>query len=370
LTSQALVSPRIAALLLVAAVPAHTAMTLVRLHETGPRFAMWLGLLAIYGGALWASMAPALSRWRLAALAAQAVTPFAMAQLVPCAYTPLLDVIVAWQVGWLLRPRLAVAWVVVQAGLMLAVVLRACSPEMRDLATLFVAVQGLALLAALGLRQEARRRQALARVNSALCEGRDGLRDRGRRDERRRIARELHDVIGHHLAALGMRLEAAARGGDGEHVVAARGIAHALGREVRSVVGGLREEDLAAALARLPGDAVGLRVHVDAPPDLVVACPERAHALVRCAQEIVTNTVKHGAAANLWIEVRATGDGVALRARDDGLLGPGADAAAGEVVPGHGLRGMQERVGALGGRLRAGRARDGFVVEAWLPEAA
>jgi signal transduction histidine kinase len=83
---------------------------------------------------------------------------------------------------------------------------------------------------------------------------------------------------------------------------------------------------------------------------------------MRCAQEAVTNAVKHSDAANLWLHVTAEGDGVRLVARNDGKARPAA------AAPGSGLVGMRERVESLGGKLavRAG-AGFGFTVEAWLP---
>ena len=86
------------------------------------------------------------------------------------------------------------------------------------------------------------------------------------------------------------------------------------------------------------------RIHLDIEEPLLVDDPERAHVLLRCAQEIITNAVRHAGARNLWIRVAREAGGVRIDARDDGV---GAAAS----VQGNGLRGMRERVVQLGGRM-------------------
>ena len=119
--------------------------------------------------------------------------------------------------------------------------------------------------------------------------------------------------------------------------------------------------DLARALAPLAEGLPRPRVHLDLPKNLELTDPEQAQALVRCVQEIVTNTGKHADAENLWIEFRTTAGGLEVRARDDGR-------GARDVQPGHGLSGMRQRLEGLGGRLQVVTEPDrGFQVEAWIP---
>jgi signal transduction histidine kinase len=72
--------------------------------------------------------------------------------------------------------------------------------------------------------------------------------------------------------------------------------------------------------------------------------PLRAQVLLRCAQEMITNSVRHARARNLWIRLSEDANGIALTARDDGR---GVDA----VRSGNGLNGMAERLRQLGGDL-------------------
>ncbi len=105
-------------------------------------------------------------------------------------------------------------------------------------------------------------------------------------------------------------------------------------------------------------------IHVEVSPCMRVS-PDQAHALMRCAQEAVTNAVRHAQASNLWLQVTPDGEGVRLVARDDGSARSAASA------PGSGLLGMRERVESLGGKLAVRAGVDfGFTVEAWLPSGA
>jgi signal transduction histidine kinase len=147
----------------------------------------------------------------------------------------------------------------------------------------------------------------------------------------------------------------------------AKGLASDLLAKVRDVVSTLREAercDLKEALEALARSVPNPAIHLDISPGVRVS-PDQAHALMRCAQEAVTNAVRHAEAANLWLEVSADRDGVRLIARDDGR------ARRPVSSPGSGLVGMRERVESLGGRLavRTG-AGIGFTIDAWLPTGA
>lgn len=106
-----------------------------------------------------------------------------------------------------------------------------------------------------------------------------------------------------------------------------------------------------------------LDIHLDIAQPLTLDDPERAHVLLRCTQEIITNAVRHAGARNLWIQVRRDADTVLIDARDDGH---GADA----VAPGNGLRGMRERLNQYGGQLEIQTRRgDGFGLRIAVPGA-
>lgn len=193
------------------------------------------------------------------------------------------------------------------------------------------------------------------------------------RAERTRIARELHDVVAHHVTAIVVRAQAAERVGADrpeEYRAAVRWIAPA-GKEaltaMRSVVRVLRDVDAGAApahaaarrplpvLADLPAvlDRVrdaGLVVDADLPAVLPPCPPATGLALVRVAQEALTNASVHSAAGRAHVALVAAPGVLTLRVEDPG---PARGAALGPDG-GHGLLHMRERAAACGGRVTAG----------------
>jgi signal transduction histidine kinase len=95
--------------------------------------------------------------------------------------------------------------------------------------------------------------------------------------------------------------------------------------------------------------------------ELSMTDPLRAQVLLRCAQEMITNCVRHAQARNLWISLVPDENGIAMIARDDGQ---GVDA----LEEGNGLMGMKERLKQLDGELKIESSPGaGFVLHAWVP---
>jgi signal transduction histidine kinase len=334
------------------------------------RFLAWLGAYLAYVIALWLSFGDAPSaqspRRKLALLAVQGVAPFVMLSLIPCYYGGLLLVIVAWQAALLLSPVAAVAWVAAQMGLITIV---QASSHWRDFGSLFayLGFQVFALITAAATRREATFRAELAQANAELRATRAILADSSRLGERMRIARDLHDLLGHHLTALSLNLEVASHAPpekSAEHVAKSKEITRQLLGDLRDVVSTLRSTDgvqVRRVLQMLVRDVSDLEVKLEMPRDLCIECAERAQALVRCVQEIVTNTRKHACARKLFIKIALENGEIVVHAHDDGR-------GAGEVRAGHGLRGMRERFEEIGGCVTAGaRPEGGFAVDARLP---
>jgi signal transduction histidine kinase len=231
----------------------------------------------------------------------------------------------------------------------------------------YLGFQLFALLTTLSTRREAEARAALSRQAAELRATQALLAESSRVAERLRISRELHDLLGHHLTALAVNLEVAGHVSEGkarDHVHTSHAIAKLLLADVREVVSSMRgdaELDLAAALAALVRDIPSPTIHLDVPADLGIDDVARAHAIVRCVQEIVTNAVRHAQARNLWIEVAHDDEGLVVRAHDDGRGSP-------RLRVGSGLTGMRERLESLGGRLEVDAGpRRGFSLVARLP---
>jgi len=190
--------------------------------------------------------------------------------------------------------------------------------------------------------------------------------------ERARIARDMHDLLGHSLSVIALKTElarrmlerdpgrAAAELGDVEAVV------RTSMRDVREAVAGYRQIDLDTELAgaRMALSAAGLEVAIERPPD---ALEPAADALLGwIVREGVTNVVRHSDGTRCSIWIRAHAGEVALEIVDDGH---GASQAPEPASPsGSGLAGIRERVEAAGGRMEAGRpAEGGFRLLAVVP---
>ena len=190
--------------------------------------------------------------------------------------------------------------------------------------------------------------------------------ERSRTEERLRIARELHDALGHHLTAMSLNLEVAAHqttGAARDNVRMAQSLARLLLGDIREIAYSMKQgraTDILEGLARLAEIVPVPAVHIEVPSGIRVDDPRSSHALLRCAQEFVTNSIRHAGARNIWIALRADAAELELTARDDG-------AGARELRPGGGLSGMRERLEELGGSLVIEAAGSGFALRATVP---
>jgi signal transduction histidine kinase len=191
-------------------------------------------------------------------------------------------------------------------------------------------------------------------------------------DERLRIARDLHDVVGHGMGAITVQAGAgrmALDAGVDEEVrralVAIEQCGRGVLREVRWLVGVLRDrpdEPKVADLATLAEAArsAGIFVELSIDASAEAAPPATGEALYRIVQESLTNVLRHSGASRAEVRVHG-GSAIILTVLDNG----GGTAAA----DGNGIRGMRERASAMGGALSAGPRLDepGWQIEARLP---
>ncbi len=282
----------------------------------------------------------------------------------------ILLLLVSVMLPWMLSVVPAVAWLIAQNVLLAVTLSRIPDVSLSDAsmeAGLFLGISLFAFMSSVVVLRQNAARDELRRVNSELRATQSLLEENTRIAERVRIARELHDLVGHHLTALTLNLEVVTHLVDGkvlEHVQQAHSLARLLLADVREVVSDMRQDDmvnLADALHKLTEGVPNPRIHLDLPASEVMTEPQRAQVLLRCVQEMITNSVRHAQADNLWIRLSMTGDGLAMSARDDGI---GAD----KVAIGNGLTGMTERLRQLGGKLEIeSEPGAGFALHAWLP---
>jgi signal transduction histidine kinase len=205
------------------------------------------------------------------------------------------------------------------------------------------------------------------------------VRSQEERDDRIRIARELHDVVAHGLSLIAVQAGVAGWVAESQPAEAARALASieeisrgAL-REMRALLGVLRVEDDAAAdlepahgLADLPAladrvTAAGIKVTLDVRGSRRELLPGLDLAAYRVAQEALTNVIKHSGAASCQVTIQYEAEAVGLEITDDGSGGAGNR-------NGHGIKGMRERVALYDGTFQAGpRPEGGFTVTARFP---
>ncbi|MET8268477.1 sensor histidine kinase [Micromonospora arida] len=225
-------------------------------------------------------------------------------------------------------------------------------------------------------------REATARTRAEEARSRAEQARRQADEERLRIAQEVHDVVGHGLAAISMQAEIAMhllpkRPEQAEVALTAisRTSREALD-ELRVTLGAVRRgagREPVPGLARLPalrdrlaGAGLAVEVRVVGGPREVPAAVDLA--AYRVVQEALTNVLRHAGVASAEVTVDYRADEVTVEVTDRGVGTGRAGTAPADDEGGHGLAGMRERVAALGGRLTTGpRAEGGFRVYAMLP---
>jgi signal transduction histidine kinase len=338
----------------------------------------WLGLGALFGFLFLFLTAAALEQrdcrnrpFVHLLVLLQGLCAVAAARWVSQGSMPVLLIMVAAQLAAMVPIRLAVLELLAFNAALVAFSIH--SPLNATVFTDLLAIAGFqafAMLTALYARSANQAREELAAVNAHLLATRELLEATTRSHERLKISRELHDVAGHKLTALRLNLQRATRDTalaerDDLRVVAQ--LADELLSDIRAVVSELRRHDgvdLASALNALTRCVQVPRVHLSIDPQARIDDVATAEALLRCAQEGLTNAIRHSQAADVWLTLARHDGKVELEIRDNGR-------GAAELLLGNGLTGMRERVQGLGGRLRIERASGGgLALHAELPQGA
>ena len=319
------------------------------------------------GGTLLAGHDSAPRMLRLAALWTQAASALAIGALTNVSFVPIYTII--WIVMatdfysprtlWWLLTGLMLAWFAVYVpadGYVNATIQ----------ATLFGTFHLFALLTARTAVEADAARREVESLNRELLATQQLLAEASRQGERTRIARELHDLLGHHLTALSINLQIAERTSEGqtrEKIGECRALARLLLSDVREAVSTLRDDkglDLEAAIRLLVGSTPQLDVRVDIEAALEIDDVGIAQTLLRCVQEAVTNSLRHAGARECRIRIWQGDGAVHLEVSDDGRV-------QGEIVEGNGLAGMRERLQALRGTLQLELAGEALRLHARVP---
>lgn len=191
-----------------------------------------------------------------------------------------------------------------------------------------------------------------------------------KRDERLRVARDIHDVLGHHLTALNLQLEVASHIDSNQvqsHVIRAKSICGLLLADVRETVSEFRIEqqvDLTDALRTLCKDVPGIHVSLDISLLTSQLNARIAEIIFRSVQEAITNMMKHSNAKNCQVSLSQGESQLKLSIFDDGKSNARKNY---NVVAGNGLKGMAERIVKVDGSLEYALSAAGFGIDIKLP---
>jgi len=187
--------------------------------------------------------------------------------------------------------------------------------------------------------------------------------------ERERIARDLHDLLGHTLTVITRKAELARRLAEKDPARAAleigevEQVAREALKEVRSAVSGFRQTDFSTELAQARVALQSALIHFEAETDAIDLDPATEQVLALALREATTNVLRHSQASSCRVRLENLSDRVRLTVNDNGKGAPGKDS---QTRGGMGLTGMQERVTAIGGDFNVD-SRGGTSITITLP---
>ncbi|MFT6732898.1 MAG: two-component system sensor histidine kinase DesK [Polaribacter sp.] len=193
------------------------------------------------------------------------------------------------------------------------------------------------------------------------------LNEASRQNERTRIARDLHDLLGHHLTALLINLQVAEHTSQGdakENIIKCHSLAKLLMSDVREAVSSLRENQLLNfeyMLDKMIGAVPSLTFNIDIQYDFELDDIDIAKQLLNCIQEAITNSLKHSHAKQFFITISKNKKNLLVLMKDDG-------SSENPLTIGHGLTGIAERIQILGGKADFNTSSGALEIDICIPE--
>nr|WP_136250281.1 histidine kinase [Ningiella ruwaisensis] len=192
------------------------------------------------------------------------------------------------------------------------------------------------------------------------------LNEASKQSERVRIARNIHDLLGHHLTALSINLQVASLQSEGEvkaNIEKCHGLAKLLLSDVREAVSDIRnkgEVDLKTAIHSIVEQVPNLEVDVNIAKELHIEDIHIADTIIKCIQESITNTLRHARGKHLDIDLSASGGSLVLDITNDGEVNK-------ILKIGNGLTGMKERIELLSGKIAFYTQKNSFKTQIEIP---
>jgi signal transduction histidine kinase len=282
----------------------------------------------------------------------------------------ILLVLIAAQLPALRNRRLSLATLMLSNGALFVWLARSQPlPKAMQLGLAYVAFQLFAAFVSQAAYVAQESRREVLRANRELQAARALVAEGARAQERLRLSRELHDIAGHKLTALKLQLslETRTQGNSASGTLAqCLTLADELLTDIRMVVSALRQEDtidLRTALLALNPAVASVSVKFNVEPGAVVSDIAKAEALLRCAQEGLTNALRHGGATEVLITLSRNEQELVLSVEDNG-----AGYSSPTPPAGNGLRGLRERLEEFEGVVSLDRRSPrGCILRAVLP---
>lgn len=230
-------------------------------------------------------------------------------------------------------------------------------------AATFIAFHSFALMLTQKMLSEKKAKEALALSNTQLETAHILLANAAAHDERLRLARELHDDVGHSLTSLIINLDIARRTQDEQQINRCYEQAKVALDTTRNVVSQKRSTDyldLASTLRNLAENTPRITVVTKIPAQFTCTNLNVAHCILRCCQEALTNTLKYAKATHFTIELTTDPEQLNLHLYDNGQKQI-------QFTLGNGLIGMHERVEALEGTCNINSTTTGFSITIRVP---
>lgn len=203
-------------------------------------------------------------------------------------------------------------------------------------------------------------------LNTELLATRQLLAEASRQTERTRIARDLHDLLGHHLTALIINLQVAGHISEGEaksKIEQCHSLAKLLLSDVREAVTALRENqslDFHKMIELMIANIPNMKINTNIDAQLNLENLNLAKSLLSCIQEALTNSLRHSGANEFWITMTEIDNTLQLELVDNGQI-------QGEIIKGNGLTGMTERIADLGGQLQVDKVQNSLRLNIKIP---
>ena len=310
------------------------------------------------------------SRWGLPLLAAQLAMAFGLLLLLPARYFDFLSILSIIWVGMLpfvMRTRYALIVVAIVVCAWFSIVAWQTGREVWITALLYGSFHIFAVMVQSSSRDAEQAKAELEQKHQQLQATQQLLQAASRQSERTRIARNLHDVVGHHLTALTIQLQVASHLSDGEvktQVDNCHQLAKLLLADVREAVSTMREfadisllDAIAPLLKLLPGQ---LQVRLDIAPDIMLRDLQQAQHLLCIMQEALSNSLKHSGASEVTISAALENGELKLTIYDNGRVTENWRA-------GNGITGMRERLAECGGNILFGIKQQALLLTIALP---